>query len=374
MTERAEPYTIGVEEEYQIVDAESRELRPQGQELLPAARSTGGEEVQPELYLSQIEIATPVCRSLAEARSELVRLRRSVIDAAAQENSLILAAGTHPFSHWEDQQITPKERYRATTLRYQQLARELVICGCHVHVGVPDKVAGLEVMNRARLWLAPILALASNSPYWLGADTGYASFRTQLWNRFPISGPPGTFCSAEDYRALVDALVATDSIGDESRIYWDMRLPAHLDTVEFRVTDVCLTVDEAVMVAGLARALTRSCLEAAQRGDECPMVRPELLRAAHWRAARYGIDRDLIHLGEMRALPAREMIGRLLEHLRPALEAADEWDEISGLVGQVLERGTGASRQREAFRRAGSLEDVVDFIAAETSEAVRVAR
>ncbi|MBA3344736.1 MAG: carboxylate-amine ligase [Gemmatimonadales bacterium] len=373
MTERAEPFTIGVEEEYQIVDAESRELRPQGQELLPAARSTGGEEVQPELYLSQIEIATPVCRSLAEARSELVRLRRSVIDAAAQENSLILAAGTHPFSHWEDQQITPKDRYRATTLRYQQLARELVICGCHVHVGVPDKAAGLEVMNRARLWLAPILALASNSPYWLGADTGYASFRTQLWNRFPISGPPGAFGSAEEYRALVDALVATDSIGDESRIYWDMRLPAHLDTVEFRVTDVCLTVDEAVMVAGLARALTRSCLEAAQRGDECPTVRPELLRAAHWRAARYGIDRDLIHFGEMRALPARELIGRLMGHLRPALEAAEEWDEISALVGQVLERGTGASRQREAYRRASRLEDVVDFIAAETSEAVRVA-
>jgi carboxylate-amine ligase len=362
--------TIGVEEEFQIVDAETGELRSHGPRVVPTAQERAGDEVQPELYQSQIEIATPICRTLADVRTELVRLRRTVIEAAAREGGRILAAGTHPFSHWEDQQVTPKDRYRATALQYQQLARELVICGCHVHVGVPDKDAGLEVLNRARLWLAPLLALAANSPFWLGADTGYASFRTQLWNRFPISGPPGTFCSADEYRSLVQSLVATGSIRDESRIYWDVRLPAHLDTIEFRVTDVCLTVDETVMVAGLTRALARSCLDAAQRGEECPTVRPELLRSAHWRAARYGVERDLIDLTRLRPAPARELIGQLLEHLRPSLEAMGDWEEVSAMVESMLEGGTGARRQREAFRQAGSLEGVVDFIAAETMRGV----
>lgn len=363
--------TLGVEEEYQIIDAETRELKPRGPYVLAAAQRAAGEEVQTELYQAQIEIATPVRATLGEVRTELVRLRRAVIEAVGREGGRILAAGTHPFSHWEDQQVTAKDRYRTTALQYQQIARELIICGCHVHVGVPDKTAGLEVINRARPWLAPLLALAANSPYWLGADTGYASYRSQLWGRFPISGPPGAFESLEEYRALTAALTATESIADESRIYWDVRLPARLETVEFRVTDVCLTVDEAVMVAGLARALVRTCLEAAERDEERPAVRAELLRSAHWRAARYGVERDLIDLTEMRSVPAAELVGRLLDYLRPALEADGDWEEVSSIVQQVLEEGTGARRQREAFRRSGGLEGVVDFIAEEAERGLR---
>lgn len=367
MPEDTDDFTIGVEEEYQIVDVATRELRPRIQHILPSAQVTAGDEVQAELYRSQIEIATPVCHSLADVRTELVRLRRTVIEAAERDGSRIAAAGTHPFSHWEDQQVTPKARYRWTALDYQQLARELIICGCHVHIGVRDQDAALGVVNRARVWLGPLLALSSNSPFWLGMDTGYASFRTNLWARFPMAGPPGVFASRDEYDALVAALVETGTIEDATRIYWDIRLPAHIETVEFRVADVLMTIDEAVMMAGLTRALARTCLDAERRGDGYSAARPELLRAAQWRAARYGVERDLIDVDAARTLPAGEIIDGFLSYLRPALEAANDWDEVSAAVRETIDRGTGARRQREAFRRDGRLEDVVDCIVAETA-------
>lgn len=370
MAGRTSICTIGIEEEYQIVDTDTGELRPRVRDVLPAARSAAGDEVQPELYQSQIEIASGVCESLSEVRAEVVRLRRAVIEAAENDGGRILAAGTHPFSDWRDQQATPKHRYRQSVLKYEQITRELVIFGCHVHVGVPDRAAGLEVLNRARLWLAPIIALTASSPYWLGADTGYASYRTQLWNRFPIAGPPAAFESLADYEALVDALVSTESIGDESRIYWDLRLPVKQDTVEFRATDVCTTVDEAVMTAGLVRALACVALDSAERGDPYTPVRQELLRAAHWRAARYGMERDLIDVHSMQAIPAGELVEQLLHHLRPVLEDAGEWDEVAGVVERIRRDGTSARRQREVYGRTGSLEDVVRHLAEETARDV----
>jgi carboxylate-amine ligase len=241
-----------------------------------------------------------------------------------------------------------------------------------VHVGLHDREAAIHVLNRARIWLAPLLALAANSPFWLGSDTGYASYRTQLWGRFPMAGQPALFASRAEYDALVRALVATDSIEDATKIYWDIRLPEHIDTVEMRVTDVCLTVDEAVMVAGLARALVRTCYERAQRDEPFPAARPELLHPAHWRAARYGLGADLIDVGAERAVPARELIDSLLAFVRPALEAAHDWDEVSALVHATLVRGNGAERQRAAYERAGRWEDVVDFIIAETAKGTGV--
>ena len=360
-------WTIGVEEEYQLINAETRELAPRSGRVLPEARDVVGEEVQPELYLSQIEVATLVCRTLQEVRAELVRLRRGVIEAAARDGNRVAAAGTHPFSHWDAQSLTPKDRYRGIAAEYQQIARELVIFGCHVHVGLRDPEARVEVMNRVRVWLAPLLALTANSPFWLGSDTGYASFRTELWNRFPTAGPPLLFESRSDYEALVEALVATGSIEDATKIYWDLRLPERVDTVEFRVTDVCMTIDEAVMVAGLVRALVRTCHEQALRCEPFVRARPELLRAAHWRAARYGLEAELIDVHALRAVPAHELIEDLLSFVRTALETDGAWEEVSTLVRETMRRGTGAQRQRQEYQRTGRLEDVVDLIAAETS-------
>lgn len=367
MSNSTEQFTVGVEEEYQIINSQTRELHSRQERILNGAQDALGEHVTPELYLSQIEIGTPICLNLREVRGELVRLRREVIASAEREGNRIAAAGTHPFSHWEDQQLTPKARYVGIAQDYQQLAREQLIFGCHVHIGILDREVAIQVMNRARAWLAPMLALAANSPFWLGADTGYASFRTEIWRRWPMAGTPQVFSSRAEYDRLVEALVQTESISDATKIYWDARPSARFETVEFRVTDVCMTIDEAVMIAGLARSLAQTCYGQAVRDEEVRHARPELLRAAKWRAARYGLDADLIDIEGERAVPAAELVEKFLAYLRPALEENGEWDEISTLVRETLGRGTGASRQREAYLRSGHLEDVIDLIVNETA-------
>jgi carboxylate-amine ligase len=367
MTDREEQFTIGIEEEYQIVDRETRELRQRALRILPDAREAVGESVTPELYLSQIEIGTNVCATLAEARDELTHLRREIITAAERDGHLIAAAGTHPFSHWEDQTLTPKRRYRGIAEEYEQLAREQLIFGCHVHVGINDREAAIHVMNRARLCLAPLLALAANSPYWLGWDTGYASFRTEIWRRWPMSGTPQVFHSRAEYDQLVETLMATGSVTDGTKIYWDVRPSARFETLEYRVTDVCLTIDEAIMIAGLVRALTRTAYDHYRRGEPLTKVRPEVLRAAKWRAARYGLDAELIDVTEGCARPAAEVVEKLLTHLRPALEADGNWEEVAALTRYTLARGNGASRQRQVYARTNSFESVVDLIVSETA-------
>lgn len=367
MASQTEDFTIGVEEEYQIINSGTRELCSRAKQILPIAQKALGSDVQPEAMLSQIEIATPVCRTLADVRAELVRMRREVIAAAANDGNQIAAAGTHPFSHWSEQQLTPKDRYQGLMRDYQQLTREFIIFGCHVHVGLRDREAAIQVMNRARVWLAPLLALTANSPFWLGTDTGYASYRTEIWGRWPQAGVPNIFSSYADYKALVDALVETKSVEEATKIYWDMRLSERFETLEFRVTDVCMTVDEAVMVAGLVRALVQTCHEQAMHDKPFVAARPELVRAAQWRAARYGLDADLINFSALAAVPAREMVETFLAFVRPSLEDPGEWDEISSLVYETMQRGTGATRQREAYKRAGRFEDVVDLIVKETA-------
>lgn len=365
-----EQFTIGVEEEYQIINWKTRELRSRAARILPEARAAVGNQVTPELFLSQIEIGTPICRTLTEVRAELVRLRREVIAAAESDGNRIAAAGTHPFSHWEDQHLTPKERYIGIAEDYAQLAREQLIFGCHVHVGILDREAAIQVMNRARPWLALLLALSANSPFWLGVDTSYASFRTEIFRRWPTAGTPQVFASRAEYDALVESLVQTGSISDGTKIYWDLRPSARFETLEFRITDVCMTVDEAVMLAGLARALAHTCYMRAMRDEHIIHARPELLRAAKWRAARYGLDADLIDTETHRAVPALELVGKFLAFLRPSLEEHEAWDEVSTLVHETTARGTGAARQRAAYARSGSFEDVVDLIVAETAKGV----
>ena len=364
---QGESFTVGVEEEYQIIDPETRALVPRGQQVLAEARGALGQTVQPELKRAQIEIATDVCRSLADVREMVTRSRREVIGAAQSIGCTIAAAATHPFADWAEQPFTQKPRYREIEDTYQQLAREQLICGCHIHVGLTNRDAPIHVLNRMRRWLAPLLALSANSPFWRGHHTGYASYRTELWSRWPAAGPPHHFDSSQDYRNLVQTLIDTGSVEDASKIYWDIRLPEHIDTIEIRVPDVCLTVDEAVMIAGLTRALVRTSFERVLRHDPYPIVRPELLRAAHWRAARHGLGDTLIDVEAGRAVPAAELIETLLAHVRPALEDFGDWDEVAGLMRETLARGTGADRQRRAYERARNLDDVVDFLVDETA-------
>src|SRR5579884_2952201 len=365
MSSQSESFTMGVEEEYQIIDPVTRELSPSSQALLPQVQQTLGEKAQPELQLSVVEAATPVCQTLQEVRQELSKMRREMVLAAQRGGKQLAAGGTHPFSHWKSQRITPKERYLGVAEDYRQLAREPIF-GCHVHIGLADREKALQVMNRARIWLAPLLALAASSPYWVGDDTGYASFRTLMWSRWPTSGQPQLFRSLDEYHDLLQTLIQTGFIEDATKIYWDIRLSEHFPTIEFRVTDCCMTIDETVMIVGLIRGIVQTCYVSIQNNEPAPEVRPELLRAAHWRAARYGLERELLDVVERRSLPATTIIQNLLSTLRPALEAGKNWDEVVGLVRETLRRGNGAFRQRNIYRQHKRLEDVVDFMVAET--------
>lgn len=360
-----ETFTLGVEEEYQIIDPDTRELSSSSASLLPRAQHTLGENAQQELQLSQVEAVSSICHTLHDVRTELVRLRRDMAGAATQQGKQIAAAGTHPFSHWKKQRITPKDRYQGIVDDYQQIAREPIF-GCHVHVGLRDREIALHVMNQARLWLAPLLALTANSPFWLGEDTGYASFRTLMWSRWPPSGPPQHFKSLQEYYDLVQAMVATGSIEDATKIYWDIRLSERFKTIEFRIADSCMTINETIMLAGFIRALVRTCYERVMREEPLPNVRPELMRAAHWRAARYGLSRELIDIVAQRTIPADAMVEKLLAFSRAALEAEGDWDEISALVRETLQHGNGAVRQRAIYQRTTKVEDVVDFMVTET--------
>ncbi|MBA3268286.1 MAG: glutamate--cysteine ligase [Acidimicrobiia bacterium] len=365
----AADFTLGVEEEFLLVDPETRRLVPRAAGVVPAAQvaAGSGHNVEHELQRSQIETGTGICHSLEDLRTELVGLRRAAADAADQSGCRIASAGTHPLTPDGDDQVTPKQAYLRLEQDYQIVMREQIVCGCHVHVGVADAEVAVQVLNRVRAWLPVVAALAVNSPFWMGEDTGYASFRTEIWRRWPTSGSPEPFASRSAYDALVDELRRTAAIDDPARIYWDVRPSARYDTLEFRMADACLTVDETVMVAAIVQGLVRTLHSQVLAGDRPVYPRPELLRAATWRAARYGTEGDLIDLEHLESVPAAELVARLLAVIRPALEETGGWNDTVALVNRTLANGTGAVRQRRAFARAGRLADVVDLVVTETS-------
>ncbi|MEJ7653822.1 MAG: glutamate--cysteine ligase [Chloroflexia bacterium] len=361
-----EEYTIGFEEEYQVIEPASRQLSQDAERLIARARETLGDSVLSELKLSQVEVVSPICGSLADVRREVGRLRQTMLQAAGAEGLAIASAGLHPFSGWRDQLITPKERYQDLLSEFRLLAREQMIYGCHVHIGLTDLAARVGVLNRVRPWLPVLLALNANSPYWGGEDSGFASYRTVMWSRWPVAGPSPHFESPADYSHQVRSLVSAGVVEDASKIYWDIRLPERYPTVEFRIADACTRADETVMFAGLCRGLVRACREAELRGDEYTPVAYSLLRAAMWGAARDGLCGELIDLDAARLVPASELVVRLLEYVRPSLESWCEYDATVESVERTLRDGTGAARQRAAHAHGGP-EAVMDMLIAETA-------
>jgi glutamate---cysteine ligase / carboxylate-amine ligase len=352
--------TLGVEEEFQIVDRATGDLVPRSDELVPAAQRVLGDRVTAELNRCQIETATDVCADLGAVRAELVRLRQGVDRAAAELGCGILPLATHPWSSWRDQEVeASRARFRQMEDRYQRVARQQVICGCHVHVGIGDPDRTVEVMTRVRPWVPTLLALAANSPYWGGEDTGYDSFRLEVWERWPTAGLPPALADRAAYDVVVDELRDADAIDDATHLYWYLRPSDRYPTLEFRATDVCLDVDSAVCLAGLARALVRTCLAECQVGYAPEVPSPQLLGAALWRAARYGLGGDLVSpvTGEPR--PAAAVVRELLAWVGDALNDLGDRDEVTDLVEAVLERGNGARRQREARAVRDDPADVV---------------
>ena len=360
-------FTLGVEEEFLIVDANTGELRSKAQRLLPGAKDALGDDVQDELNLAQIETGTPVCTSLDEVRTALRRLRREMAAAAESIGCRVVAAGTHPSAHWQEHQINPsKDRYRMLEEEFQLTARTQLVCGSHVHIGIPDPDLAIQVLDRVRAWISPLLALTANSPFWMGVDSGYASYRTQVWAQWPLTGMPEPLAWRADYDALVEKLVAAGAIQDATFIYWDVRPSARYETLEFRIADSCLSLEETVMLAGLVRGLASTAATEVVAGHPLPPLRGELVEAAKWRAARFGLDDGLVDLSAERSRPAADVVGSLLEHLRPALEELGDWDEVKDLVDRTLARGNGAARQRAAFAKSQSLGAVLRLLMSET--------
>ncbi|MEB3210973.1 MAG: carboxylate-amine ligase [Leptolyngbyaceae bacterium] len=365
-------FTIGVEEEYQIINPRTRELASRSGKLIDTNQHDAQhpQELLYEMHRCQIEIATGICKNLDDVRRELTDARQTAMRAAQQHGLAIAAAGTHPFSRWQNQKITPKDRYRNLDNELQQLIREMVAFGCHVHIGIADREAAVAVLNRSRIWLPTLLSLTANSPFWLGRDTGYQSYRMELLCRLPTAGPPPHFKNYDDYRTVIQQLIDTDITNDPTKIYWDIRLSERFPTVEFRVADVCTTVDEAVVFAGIIRALAQTCYEDFRQQKPYPMIRSEILKAAMWQAARYGLQGEVIDFNAMRAIAATESIKALLHYLTPALKEQGSWDMVRQHVELMLVEGNSAQRQQQIYHASGSHQAVVDDLIERTTKNV----
>lgn len=346
--DRFEVLTVGVEEELAVVDAARLELTGRAAEVLDALPAHVRPYVDHELKASQIETASPVAQDLPELASHLHELRSSVASTAGGLGCKLLATGSHPVSAWADQELAPRPSYAALQEEYQRLSDEQVVFGCHVHVGVEDPDLRIAALDRIRPWLAPLLALTANSPYWQGDDTGLASYRYVVFSRWPTFATPEPLGDWAGYRRVVDTLVDCGAIDSPKRLYWTVRPCERYPTLELRITDVCTTVDEAVMVAGLARALVSTALAETARGVPVPETGADALRMAEWQAARHGLRGPLLDPVTGRSRSAVQAVRDLLDHVGPALDAAGDGALVRTSVAKLLRHGNGADRQLAA--------------------------
>jgi carboxylate-amine ligase len=346
--------TLGVEEEFLLVDPGTGRPRAVGQAVL-AASADG--ELTAELQQEQVETATEPCRTLDELSRQIRAARAAAASAADDVGVALVPLATSPLA--VEPTIMPSKRYAEMARRFALTVAEGLTCGCHVHVAVDSPDEGIAVIDRIRPWLAPLLAISANSPFWHGDDSGYQSYRTQAWQRWPTAGPYAPFGSVAAYRAFVETALATDTLLDEGMIYLEARLSRRLPTVEVRVADVCREPDDAVLVAGLVRALVQTAADAAARGSAPDPVRTEVLQLAEWRASRWGMEAELLDPRTWRPAPAADVLHALVAHVAPALEEAGDLDVVRELLDAVLGRGTGARRQREVLARTGDLGAVV---------------
>jgi carboxylate-amine ligase len=338
---------MGVEEELLLVSATGQPL-PQSKAV---AEGTEGIDVELELTRAQVETNSPVCDNADELHAQLTMMRKKLAVSAAEQGGRLLAVAAPPTGE-AAHLVTRKPRYQEMEERYGLLAQEQAVCGCHVHIDVPDKEAAIRVSNHLRPWLPALLALTANSAVYLGHDTGFASWRWIMWSRWPCVGQPPYFESAEHYDRLVQTYLASGTIMDERMVYWDVRPSSHLPTVEVRVSDVPLTVDETVLLATLIRALVMTALDDGGLGPE---LQPELLRAAYWLAAKDGLTGNNLDVRRAEVLPMSQILRLLIDHARPALEQLNEVERVETTIDRLLREGNGAMKQQRAFREGDDL-------------------
>ncbi len=357
--------TLGVEEEYQIIDGSSRELTSYVGDVLKQGAVIFRDQVKPELLQSQVEIGSHVCRNIRETRQEVTRLRGMVSKIAERNGCRIVSAATHPFSRWQDQIITEKDRYKALFSTMQVIAQRLLIFGMHVHIGIPDRQLRIDVMNQLTYFLPHFLSLSTSSPFWLGQNTGLKSYRSVIFEDLPRTGLPEYFKTAVEYEQFVDVLLKTKCIDEPTKIWWDIRPHPKFPTLEIRICDAMTRVNDVVAVVALLQAMVAKLIQLRLNNQSWRQYRRALVEENKWRASKDGLDGHLLDLGKTEQVPTRFLIEEMLAFVDDVADPLGSREELEK-VRDILKDGTSADRQLQTFQRTGSLEAVVDMLADET--------
>ena len=357
-------FTLGVEEEYQIIDPETRDLRSHLSKIVDGAKIILNEQVKSEMHQSVVEVGTNICNSVNDARNEIRFLRSKIVELADKQDLIVGGAGTHPFSKWQDQPITDDPRYHDIVNELQDAARSNLIFGMHCHVGIENREIGLQLMNQATYFLPHIFALSTNSPFWEGRQTGYKSFRTKVFDKFPRTGLPEYFDSVSSYDNYLETLVKTKCIDNPKKIWWDLRLHPFYNTIEFRICDMSLTVDETICIVAIIQAIVAKLYKLNMNNTSFNVYRLALIKENKFRAARYGIENNMIDFGLQKEVETKMLILELLEFIDDVVDELGSRDDIN-YVHEILKNGTGADKQLAVFHETGDLSRVVDFITSE---------
>jgi len=358
-------FTLGVEEEFQIVDPITRELKSHIQQILEDGKMILAENVKAEMHQSVVEMGTDICLDVKDAREQVTRLRTNLAKLAIKNGLRIAASGTHPFSHWKDQKITEHPRYKVIVDDMQQVARANLIFGLHVHVGVEDREVAIHIMNSARYFLPHIFALSTNSPFWLGRNTGFKSYRSKVFDRFPRTGIPDFFNGVSEYDKYINLLIKTGCIDNAKKIWWDIRVHPVFKTLEFRVCDIPMRVDETISLTAVMQAIVVKLHKLIKQNLGFRLYRRALIAENKWRAARYGINGKLIDFGKMEEVDFRILAGELLLFIDDVVDELGSREEIN-YIHKILEMGTGADRQLAVWEQSHDTKNVVDYIIEET--------
>ena len=363
-------FTLGIEEEFQIVDPQTRELRSHVSEILEEGKLLLGEKVKPEMIQSMIEVGTGVCANIQEAREDISKLRCIISTLARKKGMEIVAASTHPFSKWSEQEIYDGDRYKLLVDELQMVARSLLIFGVHVHVAVRDLERRIHIMNAARYFLPHVLALTTSSPFWLGFNTGLKSYRCEVFKKFPRTDIPDHFESFQQFQSYVDLLVKMNCIQDGTKIWWDVRPHATFPTLEFRICDIPTRVDDTIAVAALFQAIVAKLHLLIDKNLGFRLYHRRLIQENKWRAIRYGLDGLLLDLGKQKEVPVKDLIHELLEFVDEVVDPLGSRKEIEHIY-TILDRGTSADEQLRVWQESGGdLTPVVDMLVKNTLENV----
>jgi len=359
-------FTLGIEEEFQIVDPESRKLVSHMQQIVDSGKVFLKEQIKTEMHTSVVEVGTKVCHDIHEARAEVTNLRANIASLAKERGLRIAAAGTHPFTHWNEISITDHPRYTEIVKEMQEAARANLIFGLHVHVGIPNREIGIQIMNAARYFIPHVFALSTNSPFWLGRNTGYKSYRVKVFDKFPRTGIPDYFESVADFDSYVNLLIKTNCIDNGKKIWYDIRLHPYFNTLEFRVCDIPMRIDETICLAALMQAVVVKLYKLMRQNLGFRIYRRALINENKWRAARYGIDGKLIDFGKQEEVDFKILAMELLAFIGDVVDDLNSWGEVNYLL-QILQNGTGADRQLAHWDGTSEgLKKVVDYIIEET--------